>query len=675
MIAKVPTKRRDGRSSFGSLIAYIAESAHKLVCGEAIWSARTAASEMRHVASANKRCKDPVYHYVLSWPAPEQPSDEQAGDAIRTTLAELGLTDHQWVAAIHRNTSHAHVHVAVNRVHPTTFRVAVPRRDWLTLDRACRSLELKHGWAHDRGPYGVTTDRGTAEITRAQPEHSKSPARPSSNARDFSAWTGLESFQTWIAGEPARQLQRSLLSSERSWQRVHEALSVYNLEYRLKGSGAVVVDHNAPDKLCAKASHLGRFASRSRLEAILGPYQAALRSHSPGLSVSAHRDISVPPDKSYRRVINQPALEKTLRRYQVDPLYDRYRTQLAQWKASGLPGYRSSWELQRQRERNHREELRRVNREARGAICLVESPQARRLLYSYQAWVSTLRRHELCVQSAAQREGLRARGEHDRPGRWSEWLLRQADAGDERARQRLRRLRLRERRWTNDPESKEIGTLCAASTPRLARLDGYRVVARHDGLDYCVNGRVAFRDAGHRVAVYDVSEQASLAGLLLAREKWGPNLTIAGSQGFEDSAHVIASKIGVRLQPSATLNRSKADLSPRLIRNIGVIFSDFDRLVQRLGKPLSGCEPQPGRSYVGRILAIAPASNSERVIVLDLGRRLGAFRVTSVELSLCQARVGDRVMAAAGELSPTHPIPAWRLRGLERTRTGPDLGL
>src|SRR4029077_6579721 len=58
-----------------------------------------------------------------------------------------------------------------------------------------------------------------------------------------------------------------------NWHDVHESLKLFNLEYRTKGSGAVVVDRDAPERLCAKASHLGRFASFGQLVARLGTYE------------------------------------------------------------------------------------------------------------------------------------------------------------------------------------------------------------------------------------------------------------------------------------------------------------------------------------------------------------------------------------------------------------------
>src|ERR1700730_19150405 len=108
MLAKVPKKRRDGKSSFSSLIAYVVKPASALIHSDSVWNGETAAREMRHVSLMNERVRDPIYHYILSWPAKETPTDDQAFDAIRYSLGELKVFDHQWVGVVHRNTNNVH---------------------------------------------------------------------------------------------------------------------------------------------------------------------------------------------------------------------------------------------------------------------------------------------------------------------------------------------------------------------------------------------------------------------------------------------------------------------------------------------------------------------------------------------------------------------------------------
>ncbi|OFC58713.1 TraI/MobA(P) family conjugative relaxase [Candidatus Erwinia dacicola] len=118
-------------------------------------SVETAAREMEATANVNVACKDSVFHYVLSWQENETPSDAQVFDSVRFTLQSMGLQEHQFVAAIHRDTDNLHVHVAVNRVHPITFRANHLSYSIDTLHKASRLLEIKHGFNHDNGLYTV----------------------------------------------------------------------------------------------------------------------------------------------------------------------------------------------------------------------------------------------------------------------------------------------------------------------------------------------------------------------------------------------------------------------------------------------------------------------------------------------------------------------------------------
>ncbi|MES4086610.1 IncI1-type relaxase NikB [Escherichia coli] len=208
MNAVIPKKRRDGKSSFEDLVSYVsvrddmtdeeldlssssqAEQPHRsrfsrlvdyatrlrnesfvalvdvmkdgcewvnfygVTCFHNCTSLETAAADMEYIARQAHYAKDdtdPVFHYILSWQSHESPRPEQIYDSVRHTLKSLGLADHQYVSAVHTDTDNLHVHVAVNRVHPETGYLN--RLSWSQekLSRACRELELKHGFAPDNG--------------------------------------------------------------------------------------------------------------------------------------------------------------------------------------------------------------------------------------------------------------------------------------------------------------------------------------------------------------------------------------------------------------------------------------------------------------------------------------------------------------------------------------------
>ncbi|ELI6477701.1 IncI1-type relaxase NikB, partial [Shigella sonnei] len=208
MNAVIPKKRRDGKSSFEDLVSYVsvrddmtdeelnlssssqAEQPHRsrfsrlvdyatrlrnesfvalvdvmkdgcewvnfygVTCFHNCTSLETAAADMEYIAQQAHYAKDntdPVFHYILSWQAHESPRPEQIYDSVRHTLKSLGLGEHQYVSAVHTDTDNLHVHVAVNRVHPVTGYLNCLSWSQEKLSRACRELELKHGFAPDNG--------------------------------------------------------------------------------------------------------------------------------------------------------------------------------------------------------------------------------------------------------------------------------------------------------------------------------------------------------------------------------------------------------------------------------------------------------------------------------------------------------------------------------------------
>ncbi|EEA0396713.1 relaxase/mobilization nuclease domain-containing protein, partial [Salmonella enterica subsp. enterica serovar Tennessee] len=208
MNAIIPKKRRDGKSSFEDLVSYVSvrddledeelqalssvqsELSHRsrfsrlvdyatrlrdesfvslvdvmkdgcewvnfygVTCFHNCTSLETAAEEMEYTARQARYAKDdtdPVFHYILSWQAHESPRPEQIYDSVRHTLKALGLSEHQYVSAVHTDTDNLHVHVAVNRVHPDTGYLNCLSWSQEKLSRACRELELKHGFAPDNG--------------------------------------------------------------------------------------------------------------------------------------------------------------------------------------------------------------------------------------------------------------------------------------------------------------------------------------------------------------------------------------------------------------------------------------------------------------------------------------------------------------------------------------------
>lgn len=676
MLAKVPIKRMDGKSSFVALTDYILNHAAAVCHSEGVYSAESAGIEMDRVARRNERVKDAAYHYVLSWQSGENPTDSQAFDAVTATLTALNLAEHQWIGAVHRNTQHVHTHVAVNRVNPQTYKSVYPKGDWLALDQACRELELNQGWRHTAGPFRVEVGADSAtRIVRARRDDAEvaKPA-PTTKARDFAAWNGLESFQEWVGKAPADSLKHALEKPDASWHDVHESLKSFNLEYRTKGSGAVVVDRNAPERLCAKASHLGRFASFGQLVARLGTYEhprdPSMQQYDP------KREHAVGSATSYRgaaQIREQPQEQSRTKRSE---LFEKYSTERSQREAAEGPRTKQVWSRQKASEQTRIDALREENRAARNRVKSLPSHHNKRAMYSVQAFVVAAKRETLQRKLQAERRAIRTQVKSRGVGTWREWLSREATAGDESAGDVLRRIRYREQveRRIRAPRI-ELGTVSGAYEPTKTALKDVNWIADARGVDYRVNNVTIFRDEGRRVVFREVSDDALLAGLTLCREKWARGLCISGTDEFTTKVRALAATMRIRIAdpivthplPNLTVANIEpaSNVSPRAP-------SAFERHLERLlatyGKPIVDAKLHVGRRHTGRIVAAETDTEETGIVVIDAGRELAVIRTSSDAVIRIKTHVGLWVSARAVATSSEPKSLAWRfvdVRGIE----------
>ncbi len=281
MLAKVPKKRGDARTSFRSLIAYVTRAENDAADVEVFTnclSLDTAPSEMRAVANRSARVRDPVFHFVISWRDGEQPDSAQAFEAGHVALDALGMPtdEHQHVFALHRDTDNVHLHVVVNRVNLETGRAVHPGLSYLKLDRCMRELELKQGWQHDPGPY-VVIERGGRHVIERDRSHRQTLESPPARARDMEAFAGVESLATYIHGEPKREVLAVMKDASATWQDVHEVLAKHGLELRIKEQGLAIHAKDRDDLTPVKASSVHESFGRGRLEKRLGPWAEPAR--------------------------------------------------------------------------------------------------------------------------------------------------------------------------------------------------------------------------------------------------------------------------------------------------------------------------------------------------------------------------------------------------------------
>ncbi len=300
--------RKSGQNSFKALARYVAaakEDNEKLgdlwiencELASTIEDLELAIVEIENTQKHNTRVKgDRSYHLVISFAEGEVPDQEAMKDIEKSFATALGFEDHERIIGTHTNTDNYHMHVAINRIHPRTYKVHTPYYDFDALEKTRLEMEVKYGLIR-------TSARGEV-LDRQNPK-----------ARDYEANTFEVSFSTYVKDYADELLK--IRENAKTWPEFHEGLAEYSLELKKRGNGLVFKEMDGPRM--EKASTVHRDFSRAAMEGRFGPYQAP----------------AMEPERSGRRD-----------RYERRPLYDRHRKS-DQWvnykKQLGKPGSKHSW--------------------------------------------------------------------------------------------------------------------------------------------------------------------------------------------------------------------------------------------------------------------------------------------------------------------------------------------
>ncbi|WP_304350864.1 relaxase/mobilization nuclease domain-containing protein [Comamonas testosteroni] len=286
----VPSFRAGSPNEFSDILDYATAGNATSVEGEKCIGIRThgvigidtASAEMNAVARMNTRCADPVYHFILSWPEHEKPSNESIFDAAEHAIKSLGFEEHQYVIAVHANTDNIHCHVAMNRVHPITHKSRHIEWAKRTLHFAARESEIKHGWTHDNGIYVVQVNgQGEKQIVlntkhKDIEEHNAQAVHPELEREEIlPAWHDPESLDSWLKTTVTKALKQDVPALQ-NWQGLHAWLEKLDISIKDTGGGGLrltAISHETGEVLEVPASKAFRFLKRADLEKRWGEFE------------------------------------------------------------------------------------------------------------------------------------------------------------------------------------------------------------------------------------------------------------------------------------------------------------------------------------------------------------------------------------------------------------------
>lgn len=489
MIAKHITMKSVRKSDFQKLVHYITNPQQKSERVGEVWvtncysdQADDAVLEVCLTQAQNSRARsDRTYHLILSFRPGEQP-DAHALKAIEGRICEgLGFGEHQRVSAVHYDTDNLHLHIAINKIHPTRFTIHNPYYDHQKLGELCQTLERE---------YKLEPDNHLARKTASE-----------NRAQDMERHSGIESLLGWVKRECLGQIQKA-----QSWAELHQLLRDNGLEIRERGNGLIFTD----GKTMVKASSVSRDLSKAKLEARLGPFQAAQNlSATKALHGYEARPLRTRIDTSELYARYKAGQEQSRREGQAQLADARGR------KIRAIDGAKSSGRLKR------------------AAIKLMPGGGiGKRALYALAAQGLKGEVQKAIRQYNTERDILHKKYRREA---WADWLRRKATEGDSTA---LAALRARE------GVQKLKGNVVSGPGPRVNPKPGATTdsITKKGTIIHRVGGS-AIREDGERLAISSGATPACIeAGLRMAMVRYGNRLTVTGSDAFKEQAASVAAK-------------------------------------------------------------------------------------------------------------------------------------
>lgn len=473
------------KSDFAGLVKYLTneQSKNERVGHVTLTNCQSDGSEIAiievlNTQAQNKRAtSDKTYHLILSLRAGEQP-DDAILKAIEVRICDgLGYAEHQRVSVVHHDTDNLHVHIAINKIHPTRYTINEPFNAYHTLGQLCVKLEREFGLEQDN--------------------HEARKQGSENRAADMEHHAGIESLLGWIKRECSDQIQ-----GVQSWAELHQVMRINELTLHKHGNGLVITDGAG---VSVKASSVARDWSKAKLEQRFGKFEASTFQFGTMHSNSSRRYELKP----------MPSRINTVE------LHARYKNE--QQSTNVL--CKAEWAKAIDRKKRLIEDAKRSGRLKRAAIKLIKGVgPGKKIMYA--ATSKTLKDD---IQNINKRYLKQRQDIYDKYRRlaWADWLRTKASAGDAEALDALR-ARDASEGLKGDTVFGKVAYKPVNSTPQQDS------ITKKGTIIYRV-GATAVRDDGNKLNVSRGANQDGLqAALRMAMARFGERITVNGTAAFKE---------------------------------------------------------------------------------------------------------------------------------------------
>lgn len=507
MIIKLIERQTRTTSNFGGLVRYLTDPQGK---EHRVGEVRLmnydssdvvdALQETKLTQAKNERAESAdTMHLVVSFAPGEVPSADVIDMIQSRILNSLGMQEHQCLSVVHQDTDALHLHMAVNKIHPTTFRMISPSFSWTKLGQCCVDCERDYGLVRTNHVIKQVLIEGQTEnvvLNYTPDEH----YIRNQKTRDMDFRIESESLTRFL-----KDKMKEPLYEAKTWDDFHRLLAENGLRLREQGNGFVF--QSTGSGINVKASSVSRGFSKSALEKRLGPMEPS---------------VYVP-----KGIVRQPQRNPQL---------------FAQYKASRppRPDFKAQYEAIREKGR-----LERLKMNERFSKDMAYASTIRNRLDREIYCINMKRIH------AQELEALKARQKKEREAvrkpvkrqTWPEWLQQEAARGNLEA---LIELRKRDERLQRTL-TKTARSLTGKAPPKLYLTELTREidsVTKHGTIIYRC-GETTVRDTGELLCVDDGYNTAVLQSVLAAaKDKFqGTGLTINGTDEFRNQVLIAASQM------------------------------------------------------------------------------------------------------------------------------------
>ncbi|MGJ0637223.1 TraI/MobA(P) family conjugative relaxase [Xenorhabdus bovienii] len=486
---------------------------------------------------------DKTYHLLISFPVGETPSTEILHDIENRVCASIGYGEHQRISAVHHDTDNLHIHIAINKIHPSRHTLHEPYRAYSTFGDMAKKLEQE---------YGLEQTNHNAKLSGSE-----------NRANDMERHSGVESLLGWVK----RECLESIRSSQ-NWAELHQVVQKNGLELRESGNGLIITDAQG---VSVKASSVSREFGKGRLEKKLGPFEKpkrknqqsarkTLHSHKPAIAKVGQQ----PPPRSRQRfhhiedldsidIESGPhyAKEPVRMKTNTTELYARYKAEQDNLSTTRI----TQWAAARSKKNRAIEAAKRTGRLKRAAIKLLNGRGVdKKSLYALTSRTLKKEIEKANAEYLKERKFIYEKGKRQA---WADWLKSKSTDGDDEALVALRARESRQKLKGNIVS----GTQKKDATPTHdVEPDN---ITKTGTIIYRV-GESAIRDDGDSLKV---SRGASLDGLetalKMAIHRYGTNITVSGSDEFKEKIvqAAVSAKLNITFDDAVLELRRKSIMS------------------------------------------------------------------------------------------------------------------